>query len=423
MVKPPPCFCLSTVLLLIVSPAFGSQRFGFGAIKKVVVLERRLVPEIRLGPESFAVAFPRGNGGIDANLFSSDLETFIARGNPGVRFSNNAPEFQIQCFPKAVQPVHIATRTDAPSKMFGMTSPGAIHRDAQGNVALDIRIVRSVDDRVLHSFQEAAVLNASNSGGSGNVTFRVPGFGSQPIPATERLSDSDTDASLNARLLGSLAARVASHMVPMNERISVLLAQGGELDQCSRLALNGRWTDYLEKLSTIQPPSDPTDNAYLNYNLGVANEALGYAASDYHAAVKYLEESSTKYSLAVEYRPAEKYFLEPQKRIETALTRYDYLAKSESSQTAGASQESRAATVAGSTKSANSETLTNDGVIRMVRAQIDKQLIMTKIATAPSVKFDVSVNGILSLKENGVPPDIMNLMYNRSQRQSAMSPQ
>lgn len=194
------------------------------------------------------------------------------------------------------------------------------------------------------AFTEAVSLNASNFGGGTAFvlpTIHIPGMsrgqgqgqgqgqGAGPASSTDPLADTDTDASLGGRMLKTLALRVASHMVLMDEQIPVLLAQGGALDEPAKLALNRRWSEYLEKLSTVTAPADPADNAYLLYDLGVANEALGYAAGDPKATLKYLQESSIDYSKAAEAKPSEKYFIAPQKRIETAITRYTKLANSE----------------------------------------------------------------------------------------------
>ena len=67
------------------------------------------------------------------------------------------------------------------------------------------------------------------------------------------------------------------------------------------------------------------EDAYRLYDIGVAYEAMGYAADDDKAAMKFLDQASINYGKAIDSNPAEKYFLEPQKRIETALAHYEKL--------------------------------------------------------------------------------------------------
>ena len=59
----------------------------------------------------------------------------------------------------------------------------------------------------------------------------------------------------------------------------------------------------------------------------MAYEALAYQAEDEKAAMKYLDEAAINYGKAIDAKPAEKYFLEPQKRIETAIAHYKELGK------------------------------------------------------------------------------------------------
>ena len=41
--------------------------------------------------------------------------------------------------------------------------------------------------------------------------------------------------------------------------------------------------------------------------------------------MKYLDQAAINYGKAIDAKPAEKYFLEPQKRIETAIAHYKQL--------------------------------------------------------------------------------------------------
>ncbi len=410
-------------LLAVLPGSLQAQHYGFGVVKKTVTLQRRLLPDVRLGQDSVAVVFPRGSGGLDSNVFTSDLETQVAQNSGGIRLVSSGPEYEIRCYTTAYQPAQITTKTEAAPKFLGKSAKPVTDREAHGNVSLDARLTRVSDGSVLVAFTESVTLNASSTAGSAtsfNIpSVHIPGLPHSPgqtsPPAADPLPDSETSASLNSKMLKTLALRVASHLVQMDEQITVLLGQGGPLDEPSRLAINGRWSEYLEKLSTLTPPSDPADNAYLLYNLGVANEALGYAAGDPKATLKYLQESSIDYTKATEAKPAEKYFADPQKRIETAITRYTRLAEQERAPApAPKHQEPEHRAKAG-------ERLTNADVVKLVKAHIDKSLIINKIATASEANFDLSVNGMVTLSQSGVPSDVIRAMTARSQQQEAPS--
>ena len=70
---------------------------------------------------------------------------------------------------------------------------------------------------------------------------------------------------------------------------------------------------------------------------------MGYAADDDKAAMKFLDQASINYGKAIDSNPAEKYFLEPQKRIETALAHYEKLEQQKKKQDAVAAPAASAA--------------------------------------------------------------------------------
>lgn len=90
----------------------------------------------------------------------------------------------------------------------------------------------------------------------------------------------------------------------------------------------------------MEPFLQKPDEAYRLYNLGVAYEARGYksaAEGDPKAAKKFFEEASINYGKAIDDKTEEKYFLEPQNRIETALAHYKKLESIAAAESAPAS--------------------------------------------------------------------------------------
>ncbi len=61
----------------------------------------------------------------------------------------------------------------------------------------------------------------------------------------------------------------------------------------------------------------------------------------------------------------------------------------------------------------NSEVLTNQSVISLVKAGLDKSTILATVNNAAS-KYDVSTTGIINLKKQGVNSEIINAMIARS---------
>ncbi len=87
--------------------------------------------------------------------------------------------------------------------------------------------------------------------------------------------------------------------------------------------------------------------------------------------MKYLEQASLDYGKAIDDRPDEKYFLEPQTRIKTALEHYLQ------------SKTSPPPPPPAPDKPRDDPAVTNEDVIVMVQAQMDEANILDSIKNAP----------------------------------------
>jgi tetratricopeptide (TPR) repeat protein len=134
-----------------------------------------------------------------------------------------------------------------------------------------------------------------------------------------------TDSELRTKLLDSAVQQIVVQLVNTRETIEVLLAKGKGMEPGVKDAEAGLWSRALEAWETLPPLPRPVDDAYRLYDVGVADEALAYAAEDIPAAMKFLDEAAINYGKAIDSNPGEKYFLQPQKRIETALAHYEKL--------------------------------------------------------------------------------------------------
>lgn len=73
--------------------------------------------------------------------------------------------------------------------------------------------------------------------------------------------------------------------------------------------------------------------------------------------------------------------------------------------------------LAGLGSAQSGEPITNEDVIKMVRAQLSTSIILTTIQAAKPVKFDVSPAALVALKEAGVDDRVIEAMQARSRAQ------
>ena len=155
----------------------------------------------------------------------------------------------------------------------------------------------------------------------------------------------------------------------------------------------------LETFETAHPLAKLSDDAYRLYNIGVAYEALAYQAEA--TAMKSLDEAAINYGKAIDAKPAEKYFLEPQKRIETAIEHYKKL---EDQKTVVAAEKNESAPGRSATRakvSAAASALTNAKVIAIVKSGVDDDTVAQTIRASKAVNFDLSTAGQQALTAGG----------------------
>jgi hypothetical protein len=229
-----------------------------------------------------------------------------------------------------------------------------------------------------------------------------------------------TGVELHNRLIQQAAQQIAAHLVNTTEQVEVFLAKGAGLDEADKLMEQKLWSRALEQLETMKPFATPEEDAYRLYDLGVVNEALGYQAEDLQKARKDLQEASIDYGKAIDGKPTEKYFLQPQTRIDTALAHYKVLGeqKTPAASVAAASPSKAPATThtaaTAATASAPSDAITNDQVISMVAAGMDEANIIDNIQHAKAANFDLSVQGQVDLAKNKVSGRIITAMKSRA---------
>ena len=142
-------------------------------------------------------------------------------------------------------------------------------------------------------------------------------------------------------LMSKVTALIAARLVNTNETVEIPLARGGPLDDANKYAEAQQWSKWAEALETMQPFPDQKEDAYRFYNLGVAYEALGYAAETPDGAKRDLEDAAADYGKATDMNPADKRFLPAQNRIELALEHYKKLEPPPAPKSTGPGSKSR----------------------------------------------------------------------------------
>jgi len=460
---------LRLLLLVVLAGAISApsaRAQGFGNGKKHVTLHRRLPAAVKLPGAAFEVqvtAHEATNSDV-AQTLSDLIPIEIEKNDKNLHEEKNTPDEVISCTVTAFEtppPQSFSRNEVVMQKGHSLEEPKKYNK-ITGNLSVAYRAIAGkssiIDSRTLtatysQDFESDTNTAADESVGSKMVDpfKRLAGKkGAEPVTAP-------TAVQLKQILIRQIVAQIAARVVNTDEMIDVPLARG-KLDEADKLAEHALWSRYLETLEQMTPFSDPAADAYRFYAIGVGYEAEAYAEENHVAAKKLLEQAAINYGKAIDGKPSEKYFLEPQSRIEVAVTHYRQLevqanipteappapaatltepapaaapakkpsttrsTKPGTSATKPATAAKPSSTSGGSsTKAAGSSSahakppLTNDDIIKMRKAGVDEDTIINAIHDAASVDFDLSTDGLVKLAQNDVKGKLVSTMRAKQQ--------
>jgi hypothetical protein len=419
-------FLGSWVLLANMGAVRVAHAQNFGSLivnRKKIVLLRKLPPTGHIEGTTFKVTVDaKGMQSDLATDLKSTLESLLIRDDSRLRSEEEHPETVIACRITSYatpQPQMTQQATFAPGVK------GGLQNQTMERVTGVLTVSFQAKDRSGHSLAADNVTakfdqEYSASGAQQGIAHSITRTVTHLTKGGEDDDTPPTAVELHNRLIQEASQQIAAHLVNTTEQVDVYLAKGKGLDQANKLMEEKLWSRALEQLETMKPFPTPEEDAYRLYDLGVVNEALAYQSEDLQKARKDLQEASIDYGKAIDAKPTEKYFLQPQTRIDTALAHYKVLGE-QKSPTVVADTSSRAvSTSAKSTKSPSStaatgdDALTNDQIISMVEAKLDETNIIDTINHARSVKFDLTPQGQVDLAKSGVTGRIITAMKTRA---------
>ena len=453
LVRSLPVRLVATTLFVISYAGLPAFAQGFGSSKKKITLQRKLPPTAHLNGTAINVEVTGHNIQADvAPALRDMLEAELLKDDHRLRAEDKHPDSLIVCTITEYAPPQAQTSThstyapgskkpqqETVTRYSGILKVAYTAKDAHSGRTLD-------SDNVTAKYDDEFNQYGSTSGGvTGTLTHTWDKLKHGKVEADKP----PTAGELRDVLLSNVVSQIASRLVNTEEPVEVLLARG-KLDDADKLAEAGLWSRNLEALETMTPFPSKEDDAYRLYNVGVAYEALAYGSEDPKAAQKYLQEAAINYGKAIDDKPGEKYFMQPQNRIDTAIAHYKKLhdqpktvaatdtvsapASDDTAKSAKSGHSSTTGSTAGKSTTAKSTSsssgtpaaaksltspapkkpsgppLTNDQVIQMAKAGLDEDNIIDTIKSAGSVNFDLSVDGQVKLAQNGVKGKVLTAM-------------
>ncbi|HEY6766146.1 MAG TPA: hypothetical protein VI386_15420 [Candidatus Sulfotelmatobacter sp.] len=405
-------------LVALMAPTLNHAQ-GFGTIKEKVQLHRKLPAVAHLGGSSFTVkATSHSPSGKEvADLLPDMLETELLKNEKTLRADKDAPAVTISCVITNYEtpPHQTVTRNESVLQKGKLVQKPKTYIEITGQLDVTYKVTdksgKTIDSnnpsaKYAREFEQKTnqASDQSSSVWSHLPSHipKLPGHGDQAeAPAVQPTSD-----QLRQELIHQIVSQIAPRLVNTDESVEVLLA-GGKLGDANKIAQKGQWNRYLEALETMTPLGKPEDDAYRLYDIGVANEAMGYQSEDRTAAKKFFEEAAINYGKAIEAKPGEKYFLDPQTRVETAVTYYKELGQTAVN---AAKVDKEPMPSGGQTASG---ALNNQKVIEMFKSGVDEDSILAEIKQAAKVDFKLGADDLIQLANNGIKGKIPAAMRER----------
>ncbi len=416
-------------LLFFLASGVYSQGFG-GPKSSKVILHRKLPPVIHLASTTVSVKTisHKDQQADAAQLLTQLLQTDLLKNDKSLTVDDNSANVKILC---------TITNFDAPPRQTYTRDETVIDKGkpalrkrtffkVSGTLNVDVKVadrsgkILDANNFTAKYSREFAQDDDQSSGiGVGSVVGAYHSMKHYVRPGSVDASETPlTDSELQQQLVRNVVALVTPRLVTTDEPVEVFLAKG-KLDEADKLAEGGLWSRDLDTLETMKPLSNAQEDAYRFYNIGVANEALGYQAEDHAAAKKFFEDAAINYGKAIDAKQSEKNFIDAQNRIELAVTYYKKLdergSKTSSAPSGGSgASKSSAANSSSGTRGKTSAALTNQKVIEMFKSGVDESSIISTIHDAHATRFDLSADGLIDLSKNGIKGKILDAMKARN---------
>jgi hypothetical protein len=424
--------CLGWIAFFLLFPVAAFSQ-GFGTMKtNKVVLHRKLPAVIHLTATTISIKTTSrvAQQSEAARLLAELLQTDLLKHENSLTVDDNSANVNIFCTITNLDtpPRQTYSRDEPVLEKGKLTQRKKTYFKIAGTLDVDVRVAdhsgKTLDSndfsaKYAREFEQPGNQPADEHGANSVLgTFSSVTRHLKPGATPDAPPAPPTASELVQDLVRNIVSLVTPRLVNTNETVEIPLAQG-KLEEANKLAAGSLWSRDLESLETMAPFSNPQDDAYRLYNIGVANEALGYQSEDHATAKKFLSEAAINYGKAIDAKPTEKNFISAQNRIEIAVTYYKKLEERGLKKDAGSPEPSvtpktTAASPSSETRSKASAALTNEKVIEMFKSGVDESSIIAVIHEARVVQFDLSADGLIDLAKNGIKGKILEAMRARA---------
>lgn len=418
---------LLTVSMNVFTSPAALAREGFGFAKKSVEMTRTIPPSTNAGARRvhLVVESDRGADSDDARSLERYLSEYILSGF-GTLAEGARPEVTIGVAIDRLESHETwETYTEYERHQTGTKQEWNAKKQKYESKpvysSVAVQKQRKVLDAALTGTFDISAKNRDVASGRIDEIFRETYGEYSTAPAPSAVEDD---------LLKRAAKKIAAQLVPTQDRVAVLVPRGS-FESLIPLAESGAWDRYLAAVEAMSPKKSQKDEAFRQYALAVAKEALAYANEDRGEALDLLRGAQSHYDTAVALNPGEELFRKgytsllsandigaPNSRAAESLARFEAWSGTGSSVRVASTAPVAGPSSGKGTTSLKSATagMKNQTVIDLAKAGLADENIILAIDAATSTSFDVSPEGLIALSKGGVSKRVIAHMQKKEHR-------
>jgi hypothetical protein len=243
-----------------------------------------------------------------------------------------------------------------------------------------------------------------NTSGGGGIMSKIPtsihGMGKKP-GAPQVIPQTPED--VKQIMIKDVVQQIATQLGNTTKSLQVEVAVGDEhLNRAQEFMDKQLWSRALDELEKTPAYPKPDEEAYRQYDIGLAYEAMSYDSKNASEQRENVFKAAEYYDKSLELNTKEKYFVESVARTKDAIARFKALDLQNTSQKAPVGGAPKSAAKAAAT------TIKVTDVIEMYAAGVDQDQIVDIVQNSPVVFDPRDKDTVLAMAKAKLPVALQN---------------
>ncbi len=385
---------------------------GFGTLrKKYIVLKTREPASVRLANTSIAFVGSSTNkeyAPVQESLLAT-LETELVSNEKTLakKDSAKAADWTLNLKVTGYANPNAQQRTEAAGK--------STNTYTRWNGSLNVAYqVLDHEGRVHDANNVSSVYNKEfNNAASSGILSKIPKTVSRK-PATPEVIP-HTPEDVKQIMIKEVVQHIASNLGNTTKSLQVEVAVGDEhLNRAAEFMDKQLWARAVDDLEKIPVYPKPEEEAYRQYDLGLAYEAMSYDSKKESEQRDNISKAAEYYDQSLLLNTKEKYFVEAVARTKDSIARFKALDMQQASQKKPAAGGVPQRNTTGAADTNNAPTIKVGDVIEMFSSGVPEDQIIDIIRNSPVVYNPRDKDTVMAVAKAKLPMAIQNELRKRS---------